>query len=128
MATSFKRGREPDVNKALGGLQGNHALTDGKDIGIIVLAGELGCVITPGDSTSDPLHFVRSHGLTVARAAKDNGLVALTTGCFFCSGDNPKRIIGGVGRVGSAIHDFMALRTQHLGDGLLVMESGVITS
>ena len=66
MTTTFERGGEPEIDEALGRLEGDHALTDGQDIGVVVLAGELGRLLAPGDGTADTLHLVGGDGLAVA--------------------------------------------------------------
>ena len=78
MASSLKRGGEPDIDKPLGSFQRNHAFPNGKDIGIVMLTGQPCRIITPSYRTSDPLHFICGDGLAVTRTAYDNSLLGFT--------------------------------------------------
>jgi len=128
MATSFKRGGEPEIDKAFGCFERNHAGSKRKDIGIVMLAGKSCRVIAPGNRTAYPLHLIGGNRLAVAGATDHDAFLGLPRGHFFGGRDAPERIISGFRGVGAAINDLIPLGAEHFCKGFLVGISGVIAA
>ena len=109
MAPSLEGSREPEIDKALGKLHGNHPLSNGEDVRVVVLAGELRGLLAPSNSTANPLHLVGGDGLAVPRTTDDDPLLGLAL-CHFLGGrDAPEGIVGGVGGMGAAVDHLVPL-------------------
>jgi len=128
MAPPLERGGEPDIYETLCSLKGDHPLSNGKDVGVVMLAPQTRRIVAPSDGAADSLYLVGGDGLSVSGSTKDDSFVGLSARHLLGGGDAPEGVIGRVRGMRAAVDDLVALRTEHFGDGLLVFESSVVAA
>jgi len=126
VAAAFEIGFEPDSYNLQRQIFGNEALTDGKDIGVIVLPRKPGRLFIPAKRTTHAVHFVRHHRFTVARAAEDNPTLALAARHRFRCRANEKRIIYGFFIKGAEVFYVVSERAEQLFYLFFVTKTGVV--
>src|SRR4051812_19411555 len=93
MATSFKRGFQPDVDDCFGKFECDLTSTQRKDIGIIVGATQLCCFKAPAQCTADAFDAIGNHGFAIAGSSQHNGAVAFASCDRFSGWTDKQRII-----------------------------------
>ena len=126
VAASLESGLEPDIDDTQGDLDRNHALPDGKNVGVIVLTGEFGRFVIPTKSAPDAFHLVGSDRLTVAGSAQHNTQLRLTLDDRLGRRNDPQWIVGRLRAVGAKIDDFVCLFLKVSDNLQLVAVAGVV--
>src|SRR4029077_20771701 len=98
----------------------NHSLSQGEDIGVVVLARKAGGFLVPTKGATDAVHFVRHHRFAVARTAKDNPAIAFASRHCLRGRSDEKRVIDGIFAERSKILDLMPQRIEEALDFLFV--------
>lgn len=104
----------------------DHALTDGDDVGIVVLFGEACAYGIPADSAADSGHLVGDHGLSVSAAAENNSSISFSLCYSFCGGADKVRVVATCIRVSSKVQHLYAFTQQMSFYGFLVVKPSVI--
>src|SRR5262249_35435028 len=107
-------------------LFGDHTLTDGKNIGVVMLSRQPGGLLTPAKRATHAMHLIRDHRFTVARAAEDNTAVAFAVSHCFRSWPNENRIVHRFFAVRAEIFHLLPQRGEQFFHLFLVMKTGVI--
>ena len=93
MASAFKRSFEPDAHDLEREIFRNHSLSEGKNIGVVVLTRKPGDFLIPAKRATNPAHFVRRHRFAIARSAEDNAAIAFASRDCLRGRTNENRII-----------------------------------
>ena len=123
---SFESGVEPDIDDSQGDLDRDHALSERKDVGVIVLAGEFGRFVIPTESAPNALDLVGGDSLAVAGSAENDAQLRFTSDDRLGSRNDPQWIVGRFSAVRAEIDDFVSLFLEMFDDPLLVAESSVV--
>jgi hypothetical protein len=123
---SFESGVEPGVDDSQGDLDGDHALSEREDVGVIVLAGKFCRLVIPTESTTNALDLVCGDSFAVARSAENDPKLRFTSDDRLRSRNNPQWVIGGINTVRAEVDDFMSLLFEMFDDPLFVAESSVV--
>lgn len=126
VAAAFEGGGEPGADDGEGLFDGDGALAEGEDVGVVVGAVPDGHLLVPAEAAAHAFDFIGDDGFAVAGAAEDDAVLELAAGDRFGGGANPVGIVaGGVG-VGAEVLHGVAVGKEHGFDGFLVFEAGVV--
>jgi hypothetical protein len=126
MAAAFEGGVKPGCDDVKRGLEGHHALAEGNDVGVVMLAAKAGGFKVPTESAADAPDTVGDDGFAVARTAENYTALAFTAGDSFGNRTDEQWVIdGGVGE-GAEITDFVPKFSKEFPDGFLVLKAGVV--
>jgi len=108
MPTSFKWRRQPDPHNFQRGFEGHHALTERKDVGVVVLAAQAGGLNVPTQRAANAFDAIRHHRFAVARTAEDNATLEFAPRHRFRHWPDEERIINWRFRKGTEVAHFMS--------------------
>src|SRR5438034_4671414 len=128
MPTTIETGFEPDPHNLEDKIFGDQAFTDRKDIGVIMLPGQLSRFFIPAKRTAHPVHFVGHHSFAVARSTEHDTALTFTARYRFRRRANEKRIIDVVFTEGAEIFHFVPERAEQFFHLFLVAKTGVSCS
>jgi hypothetical protein len=128
MPAAIEAGLEPDLHNLERQIFGDHAFTDGKDVGVIMLPGKPGRFFIPAKRAAHATHFVRYHCFAVARSAEHDPALALTARYRFRCGADEKRVIDRFLVKGAEVFYFVPERAEEFLHLFLVPKTGVIRS
>ena len=66
MTAALERSIEPNSHNLQREILRNHSLSEGKDIGVVVLTREPGQLLIPAKRATSSTHFVRHHRFAIA--------------------------------------------------------------
>ena len=112
-----------DVERSL---EGHHALAEGNDVGVVVLAAEAGGFEVPTEGATDSPDAIGDNGFTIAGAAENDAALAFTAGNGFGDGTDEQRIVHGGFGESPEVTDFVSEFLEELTDGFLVLKAGVV--
>ena len=69
MPVTLKRGVEPRIHDTYGQILTHQSRAHGNNVGIVVLFGEAGALLTPAHGTTNAADFIRCDGFAVSAAA-----------------------------------------------------------
>src|SRR5690606_6897991 len=121
------RGGEERVDDGQRLLGGVHAAADADELGIVVLAGQLGGLDAPGEGTSGAGHLVGGDLLAVAGTAEDQAEAArIGDGAASGLDAEGRVVVLGVVFQRAAVHDIVARLLEMSLDVVLQFETGMV--
>ena len=126
MSATLERRIQPYPDHFERHLEGDHALADGDDVGVVVQPAQPRGLHVPAQGTSDALDAVGGDGFAVAGTAQHNAAFELAPGHTFRDRPDEQRIIHRFLRMRAEIRDVMAEALEQYLDIFLVPKSRVI--
>src|SRR5438067_1432587 len=108
MATAFERCFQPNPHDFHRHVFRDYALTERKDIGVIMLTRKPGHLFVPTKRATHAVNFVRRHRFSISRSAKHNSALAFAARDRFRRWPDKNGIINRVLAKRSAVFHFMS--------------------
>ena len=128
MTVTLELGREEGVHDLLSDLRASGAPAHGKDVGVVVLAAELGGEVVVAKGAADAVDLVAGDGNADASPAEGDPALALAGSDLGADGDRNVGVINTLHLVNADVHDLVASSTKVGDEHLLELKSTVITT
>ena len=126
MAAATKLGLEECLHDLPIDLIGHKPARNGDDVGVVMLAGELGKLGTCHISRANAVYFVGRNGHADARAAYKHAAVGQTVNYLAGNYGCIIRIVDAIVIVGTAVHDIASQFTQIVDEQAFLFEARMI--